>query len=384
MSDLEALPQPEALLQLEVLLHSADAAAAAWDSRGLPREMVTAAAEAGVLGMDRPTRYGGRGADALATGRMAADLGAVCTSLRSLFTVQGMVAATVDRWGTAEQRASWLPALTGGELVAGLAATEAGAGSDLSGIATWFTGSGPERRVSGRKMWVTFGALADVVLVTGCSEDGPVAALVETGQPGVDVEPVTDQLGMRGARIAHLTFDAARVPAENIIARPGFGLSHVLGTALDHGRYTIAWGCAGMARACLTDAAAHAHDRRQSGVRLADHQAVRAMLGRSWVDVEAAEALCARAARDRIDREPTAQLTTIGAKYAAAAAAAAASERAVQILGAAGCAPGSRAGRFYRDAKIMQIIEGAREVAEQDLGEFVLRSVGESRSAAGR
>ncbi|WP_431971773.1 acyl-CoA dehydrogenase family protein [Nocardia sp. bgisy134] len=368
--------------ELPALLHRAAAGAAEWDSTGMPREMVAAAAEAGVLGMDRPARYGGRGADALAIGRAAAALGAVCTSLRSLFTVQGMVAATVDRWGAAEQRTRWLPALTGGELVAGLAATEAVAGSNLSGIATRFTGAGPERCVSGRKMWVTFGALADVVLVAGRSDDGPVAALVETDQPGVHVEPVTDQLGMRGARIAHLTFDAARVPAENVLARPGFGLSHVLGTALDHGRYTIAWGCTGMARACLTDAAAHARDRIQSDVRLADHQSVRAMLGRSWVDVEGAEALCTRAARDRDDREPTAQLATIAAKYAAAAAAAAASDRAVQILGAAGCAPGSRAGRFYRDAKIMQIIEGAREVAEQDLGEFVLRSVGESRAAS--
>ncbi|WP_280350866.1 acyl-CoA dehydrogenase family protein [Nocardia abscessus] len=366
--------------ELDTLLHWADPAAAGWDSTGMPREAVTAAALAGVLGMDRPTRYGGRGADALATGRVAAELGAVCTSLRSLFTVQGMVAATVDRWGTAEQRTRWLPALTSGELVAGLAATEAGAGSDLSGITTRFTGSGPERRVSGRKVWVTFGALADVVLIAGGSEDGPVAALVETDQPGVEVEPLTGQLGMRGARIAHLTFDEARVPTENIIARPGFGLSHVLATALDHGRYTIAWGCTGMARTCLTDAAAHAHDRTQSGVRLSDHNSVRAMLGRGWVDMEAAQALCTRAAHHRIDRDPTAQFTTIAAKYAAAAAAAAASERAVQILGAAGCAPDSRAGRFYRDAKIMQIIEGAREVAEQDLGEFVLRSAGRSRA----
>ncbi|MFD4401125.1 acyl-CoA dehydrogenase family protein [Nocardia sp. NPDC058499] len=368
--------------RLEPLLRRAAEGAAEWDLTGMPREMVGAAAEAGVLGMDRPVRYGGRGADASATGRTAAELGAVCTSLRSLFTVQGMVAATIDRWGAPGQRAHWLPGLTGGELVAALAATEAGAGSDLSGITTRFTGTGPERRVSGRKLWVTFGALADVVLVVGRSDEGPVAALVERDQPGVQVEPVTDQLGMRGARLAHLSFDAARVPAGNILGRAGFGLSHVLGTALDHGRYTIAWGCTGMARACLSDAATHAHDRVQGDIRLADHQSVRAALGRSWVDVAGAEALCLRAAGDRDDREPTAYLTTIAAKYAAARAACAASERAVQILGAAGCAPGSRAGRFYRDAKVMQIIEGAREIAEQDLGEFVLRSVGESRAAA--
>lgn len=367
--------------RLEPLLRHAAESAAEWDRTGLPREMVSAAAEAGVLGMDRPARYGGRGADASATGRTAAELGAVCTSLRSLFTVQGLVAATIDRWGTPEQRAHWLPRLTGGELVTAVAATEAGAGSNLSGIATRVTGTGSERRVGGRKLWVTFGVLADVVLVVGRSDDGPVAALVETDQHGVRVEPVTDQLGMRGARIAHLTFDEARVPVGNIIGRAGFGLSHVLGTALDHGRYTIAWGCTGMARACLSDAATHAHDRIQGDIRLADHQSVRTTLGRSWVDVAGAEALCLRAAGDRDHREPTAPLTTIAAKYAAARAACAVSERAVQMLGAAGCAPGNRVGRFYRDAKVMEIIEGAREIAEQDLGEFVLRSVGESRAA---
>ncbi|MEU8898506.1 acyl-CoA dehydrogenase family protein [Nocardia sp. NPDC048505] len=360
---------------LQTVLATAATAAGGWDRTGLPRTAVLAAARAGLLGVDRPKEYGGRGADALELGLLAEELGAVCTALRSLFTVQGMVAAAVDRWGTDAQRSAWLPGLISGELIAGLAATEAQAGSDLSDLRTRFSGSS-ELSVSGHKLWVTFGALADVLLVAGQSEHGPVAALVPTDQPGVVLEPVVDQLGMRGARLAHVRFDAARVPAGNVLARPGFGVSHVLGTALDHGRYTIAWGCAGMARACLADAAAHARDRRQGGARLGDHQAVRAMLGRGWVRVASARALCVRAGEQRVDRDPAALLGTIAAKYAAAGAAGAVSEQAVQILGAAGCAPDSRAGRFFRDAKIMQIIEGAREVAEQDIGDFVLRTVG--------
>ncbi|MFC9893941.1 acyl-CoA dehydrogenase family protein [Nocardia sp. NPDC127579] len=354
----------------ETVLAEAAAAASGWDRSGLPRSAATALARAGLLGMDRSQRYGGQDADAFQLGTAASELGAVCTSLRSLLTVQGMVAATVDRWGNAAQRANWLPALTSGELIAGLAATEAEAGSDLSGMRTHF---GPTT-VTGHKLWVTFGALADVLLVAGQSESGPVAALVPVDQPGVQIEPVTDQLGMRGARLAHVRFDEAHVPAENVLARAGFGLTHVIGTALDHGRYTIAWGCAGMARACLDDAAAHARDRVQGATRLGDHQAVRAMLGRGWIEVESARALCDRAAALRADRDPGALVGTIAAKYAAAAAAGSMSERAVQILGAAGCAPDSRAGRFFRDAKIMQIIEGAREVAELDLGDFVLRT----------
>jgi len=370
---------------LRALLRRAESEAAAWDESGLPREVVAAAAAAGVLAMDRAAEHGGAGADARETGRVAAELGAVCGALRSLFTVQGMVAATVDRWGTRAQRARWLPEFTAGRVIAALAATEAGAGSDLSGMATRFTGAGAHRLVSGRELWVTFGALADVALVAGISEDGPLAALVDLDAPGVTVEPVTGQLGLRGARLAHLSFDATPVPVENLLGRPGFGISHILGTALDHGRYTIAWGCAGMARACLADAAAHADERTQSGTRLAEHQSVLAALGRTSVRAEAAWALCERAATDRIDRSPDAQFSTIAAKYAAAEAAVLAADTAVQVMGAGGCAPGSRVARCYRDAKIMQIIEGAREIAEQDLGEWALRCARAGRSVgAGR
>ncbi|MFE6858374.1 acyl-CoA dehydrogenase family protein [Nocardia sp. NPDC057668] len=361
------------MTDLGALLLAAETDAAAWDRAGLPGEVIMTAAASGLLGLDRPGRFGGGDADALELGRTAARLGAVCTSLRSLFTVQTMVAATVDRWGTPAQRETWLPALTAGDAIAGLAATELGAGSDLSGVRTTFTGDGELLRVSGRKLWVTFGAVADVLLVLGNAPDGPVAALVRTDQPGVTVEPVADQLGLRGARVAHIDLADVAVPADHLLARPGFGRSHVIGTALDHGRFTIAWGCLGMAEACLADASAHARERTQGATRLADHQAVRAMLGRSWVDIEGARALCERAADQRRTREPAALLSTIAAKYAAAAAAATVSERTVQILGAAGCAPDARAGRFFRDAKIMQIIEGAREIAEQDIGEFVLR-----------
>ncbi|WP_280467336.1 acyl-CoA dehydrogenase family protein [Nocardia cyriacigeorgica] len=362
---------------LAALVRAAETEAAVWDRTGLPRAMVAEAAAAGLFGVGRPERFGGDGAGAHRVGRIAEQLGAVCTSLRSLYTVQGLVAAAVDRWGTAEQRQRWLPGFTSGAVLAGLAATEAGAGSDLSAVRTSFTDDDGCYRLSGRKLWVTFGELADVVLVVGRAPAGTLAAVVPTAQPGVTVEPVTDELGMRGARLAHITFDAVTVPAGDVLARPGFGLSHVIGTALDHGRFTIAWGCLGMARACLADAAAHARTRAQADTRLADHQMVRAALGRSWVQVQGAQALCARAADHRADRNPDALTVTIAAKYAAAEAAAAVSERAVQLLGAAGCAPDSRVGRFFRDAKVMQIIEGAREVAEQDIGAWVLRGDGQ-------
>lgn len=356
--------------------------AAEWDRAGLPDDIVGAAAQAGLLGPDRPRERGGSGLDPYELGETAARIGSVCTALRGLLTVGGMVSAAVDRWATAAQRTEWVPRLASGELIAGLAATEAGAGTDLAGVETVFEDTGAETRVSGRKLWVSFGAVADVLLVLGRAEGGLQAALVATGQPGVTVEPVADQLGMRGARIAHITFERARVPRDHLLAPPGFGLSHVVGTALDHGRYTVAWGCVGMARACLHDAARYAARRTQGGIRLAEHEKIRAALGRARVQVDAAQALCERAAWYRTAADPAAIMATVAAKYAAAEAASDVGAQAVQILGAAGCAPDSRVGRFFRDAKVMQIIEGSRDVAELHLGDQLLTEVAQEKGGA--
>ncbi|RDI53345.1 acyl-CoA dehydrogenase family protein [Nocardia mexicana] len=361
------------MIDVDKLVAAAESDAAQWDRTGLPGEVISLAARTGVLGADRPATFGGAGLDARELGRMTATLGERCTSLRSLVTVHGMAAAALDRWGTAEQREDWLPRLTEGEAVAALAATEAGAGTELAAVATTFETAGPDRLVSGHKLWVTFGQVADVFLVLGGSGDGLCAALVDRDRPGVTVEPVENPLGLRGARLAHVRFDRVRIPAAQLLAPPGFGLSHVVGTALDHGRFTVAWGCVGLARACLADAAAHAATRVQGDTALARHQSVRATLGRCWVEVEGAQALCERAAGQRVAGSPDSIIATVTAKYAAADAAAMVSDRAVQLLGSAGCAPDSRVGRFYRDAKVMQIIEGAQEVAEVTIGEHVLR-----------
>ncbi|WP_343040993.1 acyl-CoA dehydrogenase family protein [Streptomyces typhae] len=357
--------------------------AAAWDARGeLPAEVRLAVARAGLLAAELPHAHGGLGASPAQLGELCARLGGVCSSLRGLVTVQSMVAAALLRWGTAEQRGRWLPALARGELLAAFAATETEAGSDLAAVATAVEEHGEhgdELTVTGGKRWITFGEIADVFLVLGVSgtSDGrPAAVLVEGDRPGVVREPVRGQLGMRAAQLAHVTFDRVRVPRANAVAPPGFGLSHVAAGALDHGRFTVAWGCVGMAEACLHEAAGHAVRRSQGGVALAEHQQVRSLLARAVVDSRAARELCLRAARLRAAGDPDAIAETVAAKYAAAAAASSVAGSAVQVLGASGCAPDSAVGRFYRDAKIMEIIEGSAQVSELHIADHLLRSHG--------
>jgi methoxymalonate biosynthesis protein len=358
--------------------------AAVWDNDGsVPAEVLRAMGGAGLLGIDVPRRHGGLGGDPLALGKACAVLGGVCSSLRSLLTVQTMVAAALARWGSTDQRDRWLPALLGGRTRAAFAATEHGAGSDLAAVETTVEHHSGHVTVRGHKLWVTSGRVADVFLVLGRSAAGPVAVLVEGDRPGVQREPVTGQLGLRAAELAHVRFDV-RVPRGNVIATDGFGLTHVVGTALDHGRFTVAWGCAGLARSCVEQAAAHAVDRTQGGVALADHQLVRALLARSLVDTTAAEALCERAAEARRSAASTAIADTVVAKYAAAKAAAAVSRDALQVLGASGCARDSLVGRLFRDAKVMQIIEGSDEVAELHIADHALRRHAGRRVAAAR
>ncbi|MFH8791977.1 acyl-CoA dehydrogenase family protein [Streptomyces sp. NPDC017941] len=358
--------------------------AAAWDARGeLPAEVRLAVAGAGLLAPELPREYGGLGASPAQLGELCARLGGVCSSLRGLVTVQGMVAAALLRWGTAEQRGRWLPGLARGELLAAFAATETAAGSDLAAVGTAVDEHGDELTVTGEKRWITFGEIADVFLVLGASGTAggrPVAVLVEGDRPGVVREPVRGQLGMRAAQVAHVRFDGVRVPRANAVAPAGFGLSHVVAGALDHGRFTVAWGCVGMAEVCLHEAAGHAVRRTQGGVALAEHQQVRSLLARAVVDSRAARELCLRAARLRERGEPDAIAETVAAKYAAAAAASSVAGSAVQVLGAAGCAPDSTVGRFYRDAKIMEIIEGSAQVAELHIADHLLRAHGHRRA----
>jgi methoxymalonate biosynthesis protein len=350
------------------------AEATGWDQLGrLPEHAVKAVAGQGLLGIDVAEEHGGHGGTPFDLGEACAQLGAVCSAVRGLVTVQGMVAAALARWGTVSQRELWLPALAHGEHVAGFAATEQEAGTDLTAVSTVIEPAGPMVTVTGAKRWVTCGQSATVFLVLGVLDGLPATVLVESDRQGVVVEPVRDQLGMRAAGIAHVRFGSVRAPKDNLVAPKGFGLSHVAATALDHGRFTVGWGCVGMAEACLDDAAAHAVRRTQNGVALAEHQLVRSMLARATVDTDAARRQCLAAAKARQDGEPDAIAKTVIAKYAAARTAAAVSSDAVQILGSAGCDPGSRAGRFYRDAKVMQIIEGAEQVSELHIADHLLR-----------
>ncbi|TYB55400.1 acyl-CoA dehydrogenase [Nonomuraea sp. PA05] len=345
------------------------AAAADLDGR-MPEEAIAVLREARLLAPMVAAEHGGPGLDHAGFGEVCEAVGAVCTSLRSLITVQSMVAAAVARWGRPEQRARWLPALAGGGVLAGFCLTEAEAGSDAAAITSSLVRDGGGWRLTGRKRWVTFGQSAGLLLVLARAGEGGTAVLCEAG-PGVRRLPRAGSLGLRGAMLADLEFDV-ELPDSAVLGRPGFGLATVAETALSLGRLSVAWGSAGMVRGCLEACAAHVRDRRQFGAALAEHQLVRRLIARMAVSAQAARALCREASAARDQGLADAGSLVLAAKYFAAGAAAAAGADAVQLHGADGTAAGAYAARMFRDGKIMQIIEGSDQMGELAISARVL------------
>lgn len=351
-----------------VLRESVAPRVAAYDDDGvLPLDVVRAVADVGGFGHALPASVGGQALSARELGHAHALLGATCASLRAVLTVHAMTSAAIARWGSAALRDAWLPCLARGERTAAFALTEPGAGADPSALATKAAHAAGGIVLNGQKSWVTNGQRADVFLVFARLDAEPVAVLVARGTPGLSITPIAPPLGLRAGMHAALRFDACVVPESAVIGRPGAGLSWVAQHALDLGRFLVAWGCVGLTGACLRLAQDHARARRSGDGVLFDHALVRQRLARMASGFEGSRLICEEAARLRDEGHPHAIGQTLLAKYHASLAASEASASAVQLLGAAGTAHLADAQRHFRDAKIMEIIEGPTPLLESEL-----------------
>lgn len=351
--------------------------AAAFDRAGaVDDDLVAKLAGAGYLGATVAVEHGGPGMDEVTYGLLCEEVGAACSSVRSLLTVQNMVAHALARWGSAAQKEQWLPRLASGDAIAAFCLTEPETGSDAGAVETTFESVGDGWSVTGRKRWVTFGRRADVYLVIGRSSGTPggaVAALIPRDAKHLTLQPVEGQLGLRAAELAEVVLDGCPVSKEATLARPGFGFSHVASTVLDHGRYSVAWGCVGIARACLDASADYASRRVQFEAPLRDHQLVRRMITDMHVATDAARLMCIEAGRLRAAGDPGSIESTMAAKYFASTILPRVTNDAVQIHGANGVDPAFAVERHFRDSKIMQIIEGTDQMHQLNLASRALR-----------
>ncbi|MBN4003647.1 acyl-CoA dehydrogenase family protein [Nostoc sp. LPT] len=336
-----------------------------WDSKEFtPPQLIKKIAQRGFLGAILPQEYGGQAMDMITYGILNEEIGRGCSSVRSLLTVHNMVAHALSKWGNKSQKQYWLPKFASGETIAAFALSEPNVGSDAKSVETTATLAGDAYILNGQKKWITYGQIANVFLVFAKCEGKPTAFLIEKNSPGLSVKPMSGILGVRASMSAELHFNDCHVSVENLVGKLGLGFSYIAATALDYGRYSVAWGCVGIAQACLEACIKYTNERKQFGVYLKEHQLIRQMISQMITNVKAARLLCYQAGYLKDINDPNSIVETSIAKYFASTVATKIANDGVQIHGGNGCSSEYPVERYLRDSKIMEIIEGSTQIQE--------------------
>ena len=346
-----------------------------------PLEAVRKMGELGMLGIPFPQEYGGAGAGMLGHCLLMEELGRACTSTATVVGAHvalGAMAIYLD--GTAEQKERYLRRLIAGGQIAAFALTEPEAGSDASAIQTTAERHGGHYRLNGRKIYITNGNVADVVVVFAVTDralgarGGVTAFIVESGFPGFAVCRAFDTMGIRGASAAELEFSDCRVPRDNVLGQMGAGFLTAMKT-LDCGRLSVGAGCLGGAVAALEASVQHAKYRQQFGGPIARQQAIQWMISEMATRIEAARWMTYHAAW-LCDHSQSFTREAAMCKLYASETLSYCVDRAVQIHGGMGYVKDHYIERMYRDARIAEIFEGTNEIQRIVIAGDVFKEAG--------
>ncbi len=335
-----------------------------------PYDIIARMGKLGLFGLPFPEEYGGMGGDFFA----------LCLALEELARVDSSVAITLEagvslgampiyRFGTAAQRRRWLPELCAGERLAAFGLTEPGGGSDIpGGMRTTARLDGPEWVIDGTKAFITNSgtsvtSLVTVLAITGRDEAGGKeisSIIVPAGTPGFTPGPEYSKVGWCASDTRELSFSGCRVPAENLLGERGRGYAQFL-EILDEGRVAIAALATGLAQGCVDECVGYAARREAFGRTLARHQAVSFAIADMEARAQTARLAWYDAAARVVAGEPVKKAAAI-AKLTASNAAMDNARAATQVFGGYGFMNEFPVGRFYRDAKILEIGEGTSEV----------------------
>lgn len=249
----------------------------AFDQARFPDELVPEIASLGLLGATLPTEYGGGGLGAVGYGLICQELERGDSGLRSFVSVQSSLCMyPIYAYGSEEQRQQWLPAMARGELIGCFGLTEAHGGSDPASMKTRAVRDGSDWRISGSKMWITSGPVADLAIVWAQTEDGIQGFVLEKGMAGFTTQEIKHKMSLRASLTGALFFDDVRVPDSHRLPNVK-GLKGPLG-CLTQARYGISWGPIGAAIACLDEALGYAKERVLFGRPLAATQSAQIKL----------------------------------------------------------------------------------------------------------
>ena len=351
----------------EVVPHATE-----WDrAEQVDTKIVGKLAELGFLGLGIDEELGGSGGDFLTYCLMMEELGRGDTSVRGIVSVSlGLVAKSIQAYGTEEQKVCWLPRLCAGETLGCFGLTEPGTGSDASSLITRAVRDGDDWILSGEKIFITNGTWAGVALIFartgGPGPKGITAFLVPTDKDGFARNEIKGKLGLRGQATASINLDEVRVSDSDRLGPEGEGFKIAM-TALDKGRIAVAAGSVGLARGCLEASIAYAKDRTQFGKPIASYQLVQEMIADIAVETDAARLLVWRAA-DLVDRRLPFRTEASMAKLFATESAVKAANQAIQIFGGYGYVDEFPVGKAMRDARVTTLYEGTSQIQKLLIG----------------
>lgn len=363
------LPSPEAesLLELARDLATKELATRANDfeaRREFPREVFRTLGRSGLLGLAYPESYGGgeqpyetylQVLEELSTAWLAVGLGV---------SVHTLSCAGLYGFGTDEQKQKWLPDMLGGELLGAYMLSEPQSGSDAAGLITKAVRDGDDYVVNGTKAWITHGGVADYyVLIARTGEHktkGISAFLVDKDTPGLSANTPEKKMGMRGSVTAAVNFENARVSADRMLGEEGQGFSVAM-SSLDGGRLGISACAVGVAQAALEYSVQYAQERKQFGQPIASFQGLGFMLADMALSVESARAMYLTAARRKDKGLPFSAQASMS-KLLSTDNAMKVCTDAIQVLGGAGYVEDHPVERYFREVKVLQILEGTNQV----------------------
>ena len=340
-----------------------------YEREAFPYDLVAQMGRMGLFGLPFPEDLGGMGGDYFA----------LCLALEELARVDSSIAVTLEagvslgamplyRFGTKEQQERWLPALCSGEALGGFGLTEPGGGSDAGATRTTAKLDGDEWVINGSKSFITNSGtditrLVTVTAVTGRKSDGGKeisTIIVPSGTPGFTVEPKYSKVGWNASDTHGLSFSDCRVPRENLLGEHGRGYAQFL-SILDEGRVAIAALSVGLAQGCVDECLRYVREREAFGHQIGAYQAIQFKIADMEVRTHSARLAYYAAAAKMLRGQPFKKEASI-AKLLSSNAAMDNSRDATQIFGGYGFMNEFPVGRFYRDAKILEIGEGTSEI----------------------
>jgi len=342
-----------------------------------PKEIWKKACKLGFVGIHFPEEYGGQGYGISENALIVEEFCRKDSGVGVALSICDFSSEVILRFGTPEQKKKYLIPVSKGESISGGAYTEPDHGSDITLLSTIASRKGDSFLINGTKTFISNGTLADFFIVL-CQTDpdvkpsyrGQCTILVDKGTEGLEATELTPKMGLRMTSTAELSFNEVRVPATHLVGGENRGFYQVL-EFFDESRVEIAAQALGIAQGAFDRALDYAKQREQFGRKLVDFQVTQHKLVDMATKIETARLLVYKAAWNYDQKRIDPKLSSMAKMFAARTAVEVADE-AIQILGGYGYFTEYEVERFYRDAKVMEIYEGTREIQKNTIASALI------------